>query len=443
MMSHTHRTQIRATRAASSTKDVYMSTGAKSFLARESYNVQKALGSGSYGLVMAAFDSIKSQRVAIKRVRIDGSYKELKQVAREIRIMRFAGCHPRIMDIKDAFVDQERDVLYMVLPIKDSDLSKIIYSNQSLSSLHVKYFMMQIFDGLCFLHKNGIIHRDLKPANILVNKNAKIFIGDFGLARVQSGSPGEEGTSGCMSTHIVTRWYRAPELMLIPNGIYDGSVDMWSAGCILGKLLGRTPMFPGKDFIDQLSLIFDVIGAPEPSEISHIQNGQACAFLGEQADRKRVDFVQMYPDSDTEITDLLDNLLVFNPARRISARVALEMPMFEPYGEILCNPPIVHNVDIDSEIQCMGKMSRQTSTSSDITEAASDSDSEQRNPNQRNPMATLMATMGNLFINDVSEGNDANDDTKDGRSDEEEYLMMRQFVINEANAVRTCGGNHA
>ena len=72
--------------------------------------------------------------------------------------------------------------------------------------------------------------------------------------------------------HITTPRYRAPELMLRPNGHYDTSVDMWSVGCILGELIGRKPMFPGKDFIHQLRLIFDVIGAPRQDEVTHIEN---------------------------------------------------------------------------------------------------------------------------------------------------------------------------
>lgn len=46
--------------------------------------------------------------------------------------------------------------------------------------------------------------------------------------------------------HVITRWYRPPELMLSPNGFYGFHVDMWSVGCIFGELIGRRPLFPGK-----------------------------------------------------------------------------------------------------------------------------------------------------------------------------------------------------
>ncbi|CAM9297711.1 unnamed protein product, partial [Phaeothamnion confervicola] len=171
-----------------------------------------------------------------KRVRIDTSIADLRGTAREIRIMRLAGCHPNIIDVHNVCVDEDRDTVYMILPLHDTDLGKIISSPQPLTEAHVLYFMFQILQGLCFLHKHNIIHRDLKPANILVNKDATLCIADFGMARVtriQSNEP----DSGAMSSVIVTRWYRAPELMLVPNGLYDQSVDMWSAGCILGEIL--------------------------------------------------------------------------------------------------------------------------------------------------------------------------------------------------------------
>ena len=68
--------------------------------------------------------------------------------------------------------------------------------------------------------------------------------------------------------------------MLRPNGHYDASVDVWSVGCILGEMIGRKPMFPGKDFIHQLRLIFDVIGAPHKDEVAHIENEDVSAKLG-------------------------------------------------------------------------------------------------------------------------------------------------------------------
>ncbi|CAN0346507.1 unnamed protein product, partial [Hapterophycus canaliculatus] len=98
----------------------------------------------------------------------------------------------------------------------------------------------------------------LPPGNILLTRNCELRVSDFGLARALPQGRGRQ-TSGdarpkgdCdsegMTEHVVTRWYRPPELMLSPNAFYGFAVDMWSVGCIFGELLGRRPLFPGARF---------------------------------------------------------------------------------------------------------------------------------------------------------------------------------------------------
>jgi serine/threonine protein kinase len=77
----------------------------------------------------------------------------------------------------------------------------------------------------------------------------------------------------------VTRWYRPPELMLCPDGLYTYAVDMWSVGTIFAEMIQRRPLFPGKNFVHQLTIIFDVIGGPSQEETSHVKNSQAKKFL--------------------------------------------------------------------------------------------------------------------------------------------------------------------
>lgn len=60
-----------------------------------------------------------------------------------------------------------------------------------------------------------------------------------------------------MTEHVVTRWYRPPELMLSTDGKYTATVDIWSVGCIFAELLGRTPLFPGAScFCRTLHILF-------------------------------------------------------------------------------------------------------------------------------------------------------------------------------------------
>ena len=87
------------------------------------------------------------------------------------------------------------------------------------------------------MHSVGICHRDLKPENILL-KDDDVRICDVGSSKVL------DFDSFLNTPYIVTRYYRAPELLLASR-YYDHSIDVWSVGCILFELLTKTPLFPG------------------------------------------------------------------------------------------------------------------------------------------------------------------------------------------------------
>ena len=299
------------------------------------YMELKAIGKGSYGVVASALNAKEGRRVAIKRISpISQNASDAKHVLRELRLVRHLGQHPNVITLLDCFVREERDELYLVMELMDSDLHRIIQSSQPLTEAHSRYFMLQLVRGVAYLHENRIIHRDLKPGNLLVSRNCDLRITDFGLARerpkgVDDAAP-DEGVVDPMTEHVVTRWYRPPELMLCPDGLYSYGVDMWSVGCILAELLGRRPLFPGKNFVHQLQLIFDAIGAPLACDIAHIRGSQARRFLTGVASKRAVPFAVLFPSATQSATQLLSGLLRFPPAQRESARACLRHAFFHP-----------------------------------------------------------------------------------------------------------------
>lgn len=126
----------------------------------------------------------------------------------------------------------------------ETDLSSIIKSPQALTKEHVQFFIYQVLRGLKYLHSLNIVHRDLKPRNLLVNSNCDLRICDFGLARVDFEDLSWKVCA--MTDYVATRWYRPPEVILSWT-TYTKAIDLWSAGCILGELQTRKPMFPGQD----------------------------------------------------------------------------------------------------------------------------------------------------------------------------------------------------
>ena len=92
--------------------------------------------------------------------------------------------------------------------------------------------------------------QDLKPSNIVVRSDCTLKILDFGLAR-------SAGTSFMMTPYVVTRYYRAPEVILGMG--YKENVDIWSVGCIMGEMIRGGVLFPGTDHIDQWNKIIGKI----------------------------------------------------------------------------------------------------------------------------------------------------------------------------------------
>ena len=230
------------------------------------------VGGGSYGLVCSADDSVTKRRVAIKKV--TNAFSDLtdaKRIMREIKLLGQLGDHENVIGLVDVMTmppltKNFRDI-YIVCELMECDLDRIISSTQGLTDQHAQYFVYQILRGLKYIHSANVLHRDLKPSNLLVNSNCDLSICDFGLAR---GVVADE----TLTEYVVTRWYRAPEL-LTESQYYGPPVDLWSVGCILAEVLLRRPLFQGKDYMHQLEEIINVLGTPSDESLAFITNSMA------------------------------------------------------------------------------------------------------------------------------------------------------------------------
>mmetsp|Transcript_22564 Transcript_22564/g.39862 ORF Transcript_22564/g.39862 Transcript_22564/m.39862 type:complete len:448 (-) Transcript_22564:136-1479(-) len=220
------------------------------------YTICGQLGKGAYGEVFLCDDQQSGSQVAVKWVRNAATDPIFgKRILREIRILA-ALRHQNLLRLLDVFPGpggRDQGDVYIVMPYMHADLERVIYSSMQLSDSHQQAFACQMLRGLKYLHAAGIVHRDLKPANILVNKDCSLRIADLGLAR------GRTSDEEVLTEYVVTRWYRAPELMLWPSGYFE-EVDLWSVGCIHVELLTRRPLFPGDNNVDMLRRICGVLG---------------------------------------------------------------------------------------------------------------------------------------------------------------------------------------
>jgi len=307
------------------------------------YDIKEIVGHGAYGVVCSARDLKTGALVAAKKIENIFEHRSLaKRTLRELKLLRFFK-HENIMNLERVMRPRSRNFnnVYLVSELLETDLACVIRSPQELTDEHCQFFIYQVLRGLKFIHSANVIHRDLKPRNLLVNSNCDLKICDFGLARVDD----PKNADRChMSDYVATRWYRAPEVILSRER-YTKAVDMWSVGCILAELMGRKPLFPGRDSFHQITLIVSILGTPNPSSYSKKKSRER-DFVANLPRKPKIPFTQLFPNANPLACDLLERMLAFEPENRIKVEEALRHPYLE---ELHCedDEPICERFNYD------------------------------------------------------------------------------------------------
>ncbi|CAK7336660.1 unnamed protein product [Dovyalis caffra] len=298
------------------------------------YERLNEINEGTYGKVYKAKDKKTGEFVALKKVKMDvGRDKYLEEYGfpltslREINIL-MSFDHPSIVKVKEVVMG-DLDSVFMVMEYMEHDLKGLMQAiKQPFSTSEVKCLMLQLLQGVKYLHDNWVLHRDLKTSNLLLNNQGELKVCDFGMSR-QYGSPWKPYTS-----LVVTLWYRAPELLLGAKQ-YSTAVDMWSVGCIMAEMLTKEPLFTGKREIDQLDKIFRTLGTPNEMIWPGLSKlpGAKANFVKQPYNQLRKKF-PFTPFTGSPVLsdsgfDLLNKLLTYDPEKRITADDALNHPWFQ------------------------------------------------------------------------------------------------------------------
>lgn len=324
----------------------------------EHYKPEKEIGKGSFGTVIKAWDCLQSRQVAVKHMsNIFKSEKQCRGLLREVAILSHLK-HENIVKIYD--LPEPSDVLcfqrlYIVMECCDTDLKRLCACQQGVTVWQARQLAYGMCVGIAYLHSAAICHRDLKPANCLVNRNWTVKVCDFNMARQMSIHGSNESNRSVpqlvehsFTTNVVTRWYRAPEVILqLP---YSEAVDVWSAGCVLGQLfssIGRSghALFRGGETNsaqraceeDQLSSIFSIMGTPSEGELECIRDQGVRNRVKLYGWKPRKSFKCLMPAADSAGIGLLKEMLCFLPSQRLSMAAAVKHQFFE--GKTLRRSP--------------------------------------------------------------------------------------------------------
>ncbi|CAI9094149.1 OLC1v1029838C1 [Oldenlandia corymbosa var. corymbosa] len=272
------------------------------------------IGRGSYGIFCSAVDAETGEKVAIKKICsafdiTSNAYRMLK----EIKLLQHLD-HENIIAIKDLIRPPNRENfrdVYIVYNLMETNLRKVLRSDQELTDDHCQYFVYQMLRGLKYLHSANVLHCDLEPNNIHLNANCDLRIGGFRIARTNSDTE-------YMTAYGVVTLYRAPELLLHTSSDYSAAIDVWSVGCIFGEMMTRKPLFLSAGLVDHLEVITELLGTPDYASLGYLQSDKARRIVEQLPQNPKPQLRDRFLNKSPLAVDLLEKMLVFDPNQRIT-----------------------------------------------------------------------------------------------------------------------------
>ncbi|RKD24147.1 hypothetical protein BEP19_06990 [Ammoniphilus oxalaticus] len=202
------------------------------------YEVKQRVGGGGMAVVYKAHDNLLNRTVALKILRSQFGHDDdfITRFRREAQAAASLS-HANVVNVYDVGV--EDDIQYIVMEyVEGQTLKELIIDQGALPVEQAVEIAMQICDALEHAHHNHIIHRDIKPHNILMGKNGRVKVTDFGIARAVSSATITHTGSVIGSVH-----YFSPEQAR--GGISGEKSDIYSLGIVLYEMITGSVPFSG------------------------------------------------------------------------------------------------------------------------------------------------------------------------------------------------------
>jgi len=249
------------------------------------FPIQSVIGQGAMGVVYLAHDPQIDRPVALKTMRpalAEGEAREIE--ARFLREAKLAGRlqHPNIVTVYD--VGQDGDVVFIAMEYVDGrPLTRYIGAPEMTVRAKVS-IVRQVAQALEHAHERGVVHRDIKPGNILIGRDGRVKVTDFGIGRFTSASTSDMTRAGQM---IGSPAYMSPEQ--VRGDRLDGRSDLFSLGVVLYELLTAARPFPGESIT---TLVYQILHT-EPKDPLELKSDLPVAtrevmarLLAKQPDRR-------------------------------------------------------------------------------------------------------------------------------------------------------------
>jgi serine/threonine protein kinase len=202
------------------------------------YELRALLGRGGMGEVYEAADPVLDRTVAVKVLRPDlaGDVRSGARFEREARTAARLS-HPRIVAVFDAGRHDDR-VFIVMEHVAGSTLVEVLRRHGTIAPATAAAIAADIAEALTHAHERGVVHRDVTPGNVMLDRDGRAKVLDFGIARAAQRVPSSTSVHGTIA-------YAAPEVLAGQHG--DQRVDVYGLGAVLYELLAGNPPFRGGD----------------------------------------------------------------------------------------------------------------------------------------------------------------------------------------------------